>query len=885
MIKDPPKRALRFLEWFCPGYLFEGIEGDLLEQFDEDVNLYGERRAGKYFWWNVLRFFRPSIITRNNYTLKILNTMMLSNYFKITARSMMKSKLYSFINAFGLSIGMAFCMLIYLYIQDEKSFDQFHANKDQIYRMQSKSYDTWQYEKGGEIYDYMAYMQTGLGPALKDELAEVVMSTRHNHGGEGVVSYGDHIFQETLTYVDADFFKMFSFELLEGSKESLFSDQYEAVITPDLAEKYFGNESPLNKVIDIDHEGVKSFTITGVIAPPPPNSSINYNIMLRTENRPYYKGNMENWASYNTPTFVMLNSNVDMTNFDQNLGKLVDKYLSENIASWEIPEELKDIIPFEYQYTNLSDIHLDTQIPWYRSSDPQYSLILGAIAILILIIACINYVSLALTTSKSRRVEVGVRKTIGANRSQVIYQFAFESVILALISMFIGLGLMWLFLPSFNEFTNKGIALDGMSLLSLVSIGVLISFIVGLVAGSYPSLVLSSFKPAEVLKSSFSSKINGGFTKQLVIIQFALSAFLIVSSIIMYRQMEFITTKDLGYNKDQILVIPTQTGWNDKANQAVGRMRQALSQHGAILSVAGTSSSFNKGTSLYGYEIDDVDHSAYVYGVDSEYIHTLGIELKEGRNFDPNLPSDTTAIVVNEALVVDMGWDNPVGEYLNWREDTVGLGAKVVGVLKDYHFQSLEREVKPLFLSMDKGSAGYLINILVKVAAANIPASLKLIEQEWRTLYPNRPFDYNFMSEDIDRQYRSYTRWMNIMGLATVFAILISCLGLFGISGVNAINRTKEIGIRKVMGAELSNIFLLLNKQYVWLSIIAFAVASPASWYVMSIWLSDFEFAITIGWEIFVVSMLAGLLVALTTVSYHAIKSALVNPAETLKYE
>jgi len=881
MIKNPPKRALRFLEWFCPNFLFEGIEGDLLEQFDDDVAQVGLKKARRNFWWNVLRFFRPAIITRNNYKLKILNTMMLSNYLKITTRSMMKSKLYSFINAFGLSIGMAFCMLIYLYVQEEKSFDQHHVNKDRIYRMQSRAYDDWQKNKG-DIYDYMIYLQTALGPVLKEEFSEVIMSTRYSNGDEGVVSFGDKVFTETLTYVDADFFQMFSFEILEGDKGTLLSGQHEVVITRELAKKYFGDGDPLNQVIEIDNEGSKSYTITGVIEEPLANSSFSYNMIIRQENRPYYLRNNENWRSYNTPTFIMLAESTDFKSFDQNLNKLVDKYLGETIAKWELPEDLpEDFVPFTYQYSKLTAIHLDTQISWYKSSDPQYALILGAIAILILVIACINYVSLALTTSKSRRVEVGVRKAIGANRSQVVYQFTFESIILALVSMLIGLGLMWLFLPAFNEFTNREIDITAANFLELTGIGVLISIFVGMLAGSYPSLVLSRFRPAQVLKSNFSAKINSGFTKPLVVVQFALSAFLIVSSIIMYRQMEYVTTKNLGYNKDQIVVIPTQTGWNDNANKAVKRMRRALSHHTSIVSVTGTSSSFNKGTSLYGYKINDIDRSAYVYAVDSEYITTLGIELKDGRNFDPNLTSDTSAIVVNEALVEDMQWENPVGEYLNWREDSVGLGAKVVGVVKDYHFESLERKIKPMFLSMD----GYLTNLLVKIAATDIPNSLKLIENEWRALYPNKPFDYNFMDEDIDRQYKSYSQWMKIMGLATGFAILISCLGLFGLSGVNALNRTKEIGIRKVMGAELSNIFLLLNKQYVWLALIAFAVASPASWYVMDIWLSDFEFAITIGWEIFAISMLAGLFVALATVSYHAIKSALINPAETLKYE
>lgn len=885
MIKNPPKRAHRFLEWFCPSYLFEGIEGDLLEQFDEDVELYGEKRAGKYFWWNVLRFFRPAIITRNNYKLKILNTMMLSNYLKITTRSMMKSKLYTFINAFGLSIGMAFCMLIYLFIQDEKSFDKFHEYGEQIYRIESNQYNTWRTAANDQsLFSKSAHIQKAVGPTLKNELSEVELSTRYNYGSKGVVRHKEKVFTERLTYVDPDFFRMFSFELIQGDKERVFSDKLEVVITQDIAQKYFGDNDPVNQVIEIDHEGSKSYTITGVIVEAPANSSLDYGILINQVNRPYYEGNMKNWRNSNTPTFVKLAKNIDLKSFEYNLDQIVEKYMGKNTNDWEIPKEIAEedgFKPYEYQYTKLDDMHLDTSVSWSKSSDPQYAIILGAIAVLILLIACINYVSLSLTTSASRRIEVGIRKAIGASKSQVVYQFTFESILLAAFSMIIGMGLMYLFLPAFNKFTDKGIALDLNSVLHLLGFGTLIFVFVGLAAGSYPSLVLSNYQPAKVLKG-ISSKVNSSFAKPLVVIQYALSAFLIISSIIMYQQMKFVTSMDLGFDKEQVLVIPTQSNWSAEADNTVKNLRQALTKHSSIVSVAGTNNSFNHGYSLNGYEIDGEQRSAFTYTIDPYYIRLLGIDLIEGRNFDRDILSDSTGVIVNEALVADMGWENPLEEHLNWREDSVGLGAKILGVVKDYHFLSLESEIKPVLLSM---KTGYLMNALIKVQPDNIAHSLEVIENEWKALYPDRPFEYNFMDDDIDKQYQSYNRWMNIMALATGFAILISCLGLFGLSGVNTLNRTKEIGIRKVMGAELSNIFYLLNKQYVWLAIIAFSVASPMSWYVMDIWLSDFEFAISIGWEVFAMSMLAGLIVALSTVSYHAIKSALVNPAETLKYE
>lgn len=882
---QPPKWAMDFLEWFCPDKLFECVLGDLLEQFDDDVEQFGKKKAKQHFVWNVFRFFRPGIVFRNKFNLKLINTLMLSSYLKIAVRNIQKRKLYSFINAFGLSIGIAFCVLIWLFIQDEKSFDQFHGNKDQIYRIEVKRYDPWRSPDSESPYIQSAYLQTGLKQVLKEELPEVEMATRYNNG-RGIVRQGDKIFTESITYVDKDFFKMFSLPLISGNVNRFFENKHEVVLTPEMAEKYFGNDSPLGKTIEIDVEGSAVFEVVGIISEVPANSSLSFKLLIPQENRPYYDRNLDQWGSYSTPTFVQLAPNADLFQLNINLDKVIQKYSDERLQKMKDREEIPDGVELEkYQYTNLADIHLNTEVSWEKTSDPQYSIILGGIAILIMLIACINYVSLALTTSTARRTEVGIRKAVGAQKGQLVYQFGFESIALALVSMVIGLGLVVLFLPSFNEFTDKSIALTGANLLELFAISFGITFFVGLLAGSYPAVVLASFRPSQVLKGGFTSKLQAGFTKPLVVIQFALSAFLIISSVIMYHQMQYLTTKDLGYNKDQVLVIPTQTGWNDEANSMVRRLRDKLEQEPAVISVAGTSSSFNKGWSSYGYRIDGEDKQAYVYAADPYYIPTLDISLVKGRNFDPDFSSDSSAIIINEALARDMGWENPLEEHLNWKGDSTSLGSKVIGVVKDYHFLSLERAIEPMFLSMDKEEAGYLTTALVKVHPGDISSTIEKIRGAWIELAPDKPFDYTFVDEDVARQYESYTRWMSIMALATGFAIMISCLGLFGLAGINAVNRTKEIGIRKVMGAEVMNIFVLLNKQYVWLALIAFALAAPASWYVMSQWLSDFKFAISMSWELFAVSMAAGLFLALLTVSYHAIKTAMTNPADTLKCE
>lgn len=878
---------LRFLEWFCPPELYEGIEGDLVEEFERDLTRLGLKKANRRLAWQVLKFFRPEIILRNRFTIQLINTIMIGNYFKVAARNIQKRKLYSFINAFGLSIGICFCMLIFLFIQDERSFDSFHVNKQDIYRIEEKSFDTWQHD-APDPYRKSAWIQTALQPALKEELAEVLYATRYNADHTGIFRYGDKVFTEKITYVDPDFFRMFSFPLTGVNPDKVFEDKAEIILTPAIAKKYFGDEDPIGKTLRVDNEGEKSFTVVGIIEPAPANSSLHFETLIPQENRPGYERNLKQWGNFNTPTFVQLVPNTNRATFKTNLDSLLDKYMGDRLERWRkesvvpIPADAKML---EYEFTVLPEWHLKKEISWEKVSDPQYSLILGGIAALILLIACINYISLSLTTSASRRTEVGIRKVVGAQRNQLVYQFGLESLVLAFISMVIGMGLMVLFLPAFNEFTGKGIQLTMMNMLQLTGASIGVTLLVGILAGSYPSLFLSKFKPALVLKGGFTSKLQAGFTKPLVVLQFALSAFLIISSVIMFKQMRFVTTKDLGYSKDQILVIPTQTGWNEEADKTVARYRTRLQQEPSVVSIGGTTSSFAQGYSRYGYKIKGEQKSAYVYGVDPEYLPTLGVQFVSGRNFDAAIASDSNAVIVNEALVADMKWTDPLNEYLNYQEDTVGLGAKVIGVVKDYHFLSLEQNIEPMMLSMNKKDVGYLTTMLVKIKPGDIPATVEKLQAAWKDIAPDRPFDYTFLDQNVAKQYESYKRWMSIMGLSTGFAIIISCLGLFGLAGINAINRTKEIGIRKVMGAELQNIFILLNRQYVYLALIAFVLAAPASWYIMNQWLDDFKFKISMSWELFAISMLVGLFIALITVSYHAIKAALINPAETLKYE
>jgi len=498
-------------------------------------------------------------------------------------------------------------------------------------------------------------------------------------------------------------------------------------------------------------------------------------------------------------------------------------------------------------------------------------------------------VSLAMTSSASRRKEVGVRKVAGAFRTQLISQFGFESTFLTFIAMLLGLGMVFFFLPAFNELTGKTIVLSGVNVWPLAVFCVSITLVIGGLAGAYPAFFLSGLRPSLALKSGFSARFQSFFVKPLVVLQFALSSFLMISSVIMYRQMEYMTTKDLGFNKEQVVVIPTHGGWkDDESNKIVERFRQLAAIRPNVLSVAGTGNpvAFGEDYMVFGgYKVDGVPRQAYGFLVDEEFANTMDLDFVQGRNFDESLISDAEeSIIVNEALVKDLGWTDPLNKRMNFHaSDTTGLGARVIGVVKDFHFLSLENKVEPMFLYETKRES--LRYLIVKISPDQIQATLAGLQQDFEAAAAGKPFEYTFLDDKVAQQYQRYDRWMDIMSLATGLAILIAGLGLFGLAGMNAVNRTKEIGIRKVLGARIGQVFVLLNRQYVILASIAFVIATPLSWYVMSKWLSGFAYAASMTWQLFAFSMLAGLVVALVAVSYHAIRASAVNPTESLRYE
>ncbi len=813
---------------------------------------------------------------------------MWQNYLKISLRSIQKYKLHSIINITGLSIGIAVSILIFLFIADELSFDQFHTKKGQLYRVEVKRFS---YGEEKSLFDenqdgiwYIPWMPTGLGPALNEEIPDISHFTRWE-SGNGIFIYGEKIFEENVNYVDPGFFLMFDFKLLKGDPASALNDKSQVVITEALMEKYFEDEDPIGMTIQLDINGeVKPYMISGVIENPPSNSSLNYNLLVQQENRPWYEESLNSWKSFNCPTFIELSNTTDLTDFMEKLKAFENKYFYEEKKETREKEMLEADVPvLELLIKPVTGIHLDPEVRWHKSSDPAYSYILGGIGALILLVAAINYISLSLSNASARSKEVGVRKVLGAKPSNLIRQFLGESLILVLMALIFGILVASLLIEPFNSFTDKSLSLISDYSFGFMFFLLILVFLTGLIAGGYPAIFLARFQPSKVLKWGNSTKFNTLLIRALVVLQYGLSAFLIISSMIMFGQMRFITRMDLGFNKDQVLVIPTFTGWTDEGETAVNRLDQSLKGNPAVISVSGTSASFNKGWSHNGFEIDGIEHSAFTYRVQGDYVKTLELEILEGRDFDPDRPSDLReAIVVNEALVKDFGWEQPIGKHLYWRSDS--SSSLVIGVVKNYHFLSLENEIRPALLYTYPKN-GKITTALIKISRENIPATIEGIKKTWKEIYPNKPFEYSFLDEDVSQQYSTYQRWMRIMTVSTILAIFIACLGLFGLSGINAVNRMKEISIRKVLGASVNQLLLLMNREVVGLATLSFLLAIPISYFIMRQWLDSFKYKIEIGWPVFLIALLIGILAAMLTVSYHAIKVSFVNPAEILKDE
>jgi putative ABC transport system permease protein len=808
---------------------------------------------------------------------------MLLNYFKIAFRNLVRHKLYTLINVFGLAIGIGFCVLIALFIRDEYSFDDFHANGDRLYRVMTEI------RKPNGERESEAYQPMPLAPALRSGYPEVVRSTRFVTGS-AIVKHGENVFRETIAFADPDLLEMFTFPLAVGDASGVFSGQNGIVLNETSAKKYFGGDEPMGKRLTVDIRGQKDdFLVTGVMKDLPATSSLVFDFLLPIARNGNYDVGKDRWTSANGSAYVQLGDGADPATLSGKMGPFIENHFGQLLKVLKERDEMAaDADAYRIWFQPIREIHLDTETttsPEARS-DPAYSYILGAIGIFVLLIACINFTTLAIGRSAGRAREVGMRKVLGAVRSQVMRQFWGEALILCFIALIVGVVMAEVALPAFNVITGKKLTLDYFTdAWIIVALGGILG-LVGLAAGSYPAAFLSRFEPVEVLKGKARFAGRTPLTRALIVVQFSLSIVLIVSTLVMAGQMEYILSQDLGYHAEQVVVLQLFDGRDSPGLVRAERLKATLAGVPGVLGVSGTNSAFTHGYDINGFKHHGMNRTAYIYRVDEQFIQVLGITLKEGRNFNPAAAGEGKgSVIVNEALVRDYGWTgDAVGTRLEgWDEEGVPGGPVVIGVVKDFNFGSLREPIRPAVLFTNPGWG--MDQALIRISAENIPETMERIRSVWAGIAPDKPYNATFLSEDVQKQYEKEQRWMEILQAASVMAIALACMGLFGLAGLSVVNRTKEIGIRKVLGASVSGIAAMLSKEFAILVLISNALALPAAYLAASKWLESYPYRVELGPAVFLAGGLGALAIALATVSLHAVRAARANPVESLRYE
>ena len=806
---------------------------------------------------------------------------MLQNYFKIAWRSLARNRAFSAINIIGLAIGLASCMLISLYVLDELSFDRYNEKADQIVRVVFKG--TMQ---GGKINE--AHVMPPTAQALKADYPEVLAATRLRQGGSPIVLLGEKQYTgDNLVFADSNFFQVFTLPLLKGDAKTALLEPNSLVITQKLADKYFGNTDPIGQVINFKGSNT-IFKVTGVIEKVPENSHFHYDIFTSMAGYPDAKSS--SWMISEFFTYLVLPKGYDYKKLEAKLPQTVEKYMAPQLKvamGVTMDEFRKSGNNLGLYLQPLTDIHLHSDFGYDlgNNGDIKYVYIFGAVAIIMLVIACINFMNLSTAGASKRAREVGVRKVMGSERKELVYQFLLESILLTSIAMILAVIFGYLALPLFNTLSGKNLTLQFTAIPSLLPGLILFGLAVGILAGSYPAFFLSSFKPILVLKGRLvSDRKSISLRSGLVVIQFFISITLIIGTTVVYQQLRFIQNKKLGYSKDQVMVIDT---WSlNAANKEM--FKEELLRDPRVLNVSSSSyipagPSNNNNYMVYpdGKNTDLV--KTLRYDVDASYIPTLGMEMVAGRNFSKEFGNDSSGVIINETAASMLGFKkDALDRTITNTNNEGGKGTyRVIGVVKDFHFRSLHEKITPLVMLLSKDSG----NFLVKTKTKEIKGLLADMEGKYKVYKSDHPFSYSFLDERFNNTYQAEQKTGSILGIFAGLTIFVACLGLFGLATFTAQQRTKEIGVRKVLGASIGSIVALLSGEFIKLVLVALVLASPVAWYIMTAWLQDFEYKISIDWWIFAISGLLAIAIALITVSYQSIKTAMINPVKSIRME
>jgi putative ABC transport system permease protein len=785
---------------------------------------------------------------------------MFKNYLKIALRNIKRHKGYSLINIVGLAVGMACCILILLWVQDELSYDRFHENADDIYRViQDINFTdhstTW------------AITQGPLGPSLKEDYPEIINAVRIT--GRGFrLAYNEKSYDEGVGMADGSIFEMFTFPLVKGDAATALSDPLSIVLTEEMAAKYFGDEDPIGKTIKADNQW--DFQVTGVMKNIPSNSHLQFDFLI-----PFIFGRelnytVDRWGNSQFRTYVQIQTGVPVQEVIQKIsGHLFEKPTIEKDARLNLQP--------------LTRIHLYSNYEFDSAhGDITYVTLFSIVAFFILLIACINFMNLATARSGNRAKEVGMRKVAGAHKTDIIKQFYGESILLAFIALLFAVIFVWLLLPAFNNLAAKELSMNITGNLSILLGLLCIAMLTGIISGSYPALFLSTFQPVMVLKGLRLSGSKGSvFRKILVVFQFSLTILLIICTTGVYNQINYMQNKKLGYNKEHMIYFGMRGDMREKFDS----VKNELLQNPNILGVTASSNvptyGYTFSNSLWRWEGQSPNEEILMRAVfiDVDYFKTFGMEIAEGRSFSKEFPTDATeAIMVNEEAVKAMGMEFPIGQRLSIGDNNF----KIIGIVKNYHFRSLRQEIDPLILIYSPENSRALF---ARLKSEQIPQTIGYIENAWKKFAPGYPFNYRFLDEALDGLYRSEQRIGTLFRYFSILAILISCLGLLGLASFMAEQRTKEIGIRKVLGATASNIVTLLSKEFTKWVIVANLIAWPIAYFALDKWLQSYAYKTNVVLWSFVLSGALALLIALATVSYQSIKAALANPVDSLRYE
>jgi putative ABC transport system permease protein len=800
---------------------------------------------------------------------------MLRNYFLIAWRNLVRNRIYSFINIAGLSLGLACAMLIILYLKDEVSYDRFHAGADQIYRVTSQSFD----KKENKLNQNgnTGYLQ---GPRFTSHIPELQSFVRIQ-SGRSDIKKGTDVSSHDMLQVDSNFFSMFSFPLIEGNRNTCLKESHNVVLSEDEAKKQFGTIHAVGKVLLMkDDSAFVPYTVTGVAKKCPQNSSIKFDILVPMNEKAEDAQNSENWFNIFLNTFIVLSPHANVQAVEKKMQKFYDEDTREALKIMKAKfGPMVDDWKGEYKLQPFLDLHLNKEMPADNglsdNSNPVYSYILSGIAIFILLIASINFVNLTIARSVKRAKEIGIRKVVGGERRQLIIQFLGESLLLCAFAFSLAILVVQLILPVFNDLSNKALALSYLLDIKLVAGYILLFLLTGFLAGFYPALVLSGYNPVQTLYSRFKLSGKNYLQKILVVLQFSLASFLIIATLTIYAQFKFLTTQKLGYDDSNVVEVGL---WETKRAEA-GIFKEELLKNSNIIDVT-----FKNGGSwgtVAKVNMDSVMQFEYET-VDETYIPMLKIAMLQGRNFSNNFPADSTqSVLVNEAFVKKAGWKNPIGQQVNfWYRKEI---YRVVGVVKDYHYHSLNEKIGPELFTMKAGNN--FGAAFVKIKPHSETASLKHIEQKFKQVFPVMPYSYSFKADKNYKSYEAERKWKQIMMFSAILTVFISCIGLFGLSVLSAESRTKEIGIRKVLGASVNNVVTILSKDFVKLVILALLIAVPFGWLAANRWLRNYPYRMDISWQIFALASTLVILIALVTVSFQAIKAAIANPAKSLRTE